>query len=75
MIRTTSLSVSYTHLAGKSDKSIFAKDGDSGTGNSIKARTKDTAESIAVIASVRALKILVLFLDIDLDCVNIISFS
>ena len=34
--------------AGKSDRSILAKDGDSGTGNSTKARTYAIAESSAV---------------------------
>jgi len=39
--------------AGKSDRSIRANDGDSGTGNSKKASTKAMAESTAVIVSIR----------------------
>ena len=47
--------------AGKSDRSILAKDGDSGTGNSTKARTYAIAESSAVMVMVRILMAAALF--------------
>ena len=56
--------------AGKSDKSIFAKDGDSGTGNSTKASTYALAESSAVMVMVRILKAAALFV----CCMVIVRF-
>ena len=47
--------------AGKSDRSILAKDGDNGTGNSTKARTYAIAESSAVMVMVRILRAVALF--------------